>query len=315
MSTLVALWVLFAICAYGQSVTASASVDSTDFLVGDWITVHIGLKHPAGMRFLPLLGDTLGGFTVIERPMLDTTHPGETRGDLVVARYDSGKAELPPVLFGYKLPNDTTYYTVSTKPLALVIHTVEVDTAKEFKDVKPPLSISLTLAEIALYAGILAALILGGYFAYKYWKKKQATQPVEVYVPPSKPAHVLALEELAVLKEKKLWQQGLIKQYYSETTDIVRRYFENRYRIMALEQTTDEIMGSLRTHPHAGPVLSETEEMLRLSDLVKFAKMEPGISDHEKLLAVAYDIVDKTKQGNVVTPSVQAQPEQANVDK
>lgn len=299
----------------GQDVSASALVDSTNFLVGDWITVHVELKHPAGIRFLPLLGDTLGGFAIIQRPVLDTTHAVETRTDLIVARYDSGMAELPPIPFGYRLPDDTTYRTVSTNSLVFVVHTVDVDTSKEFKDVKPPLSIALTFAEIALYAGIILALAVIGYFAYKYWKKRQQKSPVEAYVSPAKPAHVLALEELGVLKEKKLWQQGLIKQYYSEATDIVRRYFENRYRIMALEQTTDEIMQSLRSHPHAEPILAETEEMLRLSDLVKFAKMEPGISDHERLLTVAYDIVDRTKQVAAVVSAVQVQPESANVDK
>lgn len=304
-----------AVAAHGQEVSARAVVDSTNFLVGDWITVRVELKHPAGIKFLPLVGDTLGGFAMIQRPILDTADAAITRGDLIVARYDSGMAELPPIPFGYKLSGDTTYHSISTNPLVFVIHTVDVDTSKEFKDVKPPLSIALTLAEIVLYAGVVLALVLAGYFAYKYWKKRQQKASVEIYVPPAKPAHVLALEELGVLKEKKLWQQGLIKQYYSEATDIVRRYFENRYRIMALEQTTDEIMQSLRSHPHAEPILAETEEMLRLSDLVKFAKVEPGISDHERLLTVAYDIVDRTKQNVAIAPSAQTQPEPADVDK
>ena len=295
-----------ALAAHAQEVAARAWIDSTSYLVGDWITVHVELKHPAGMTFQPLLGDTLNGFSVVRRPAL-RSGGAETLGELFVARYDSGRAILPPIQFGYRTDRDTAFQTVSTNPLVLTVRTVEVDTAQAFKDVKPPLSIALSLAEVALYAGALLILAVIAYLAYRYWKKKQERETGEVYIAPPRPAHVIALEELGALKEKKLWQQGLIKQYYSEATEIVRRYFENRYHIMALEQTTDEIMHALHGHIHADGISAETAEILRLADLVKFAKFQPGLQDHERMLTVAYDIVDRTKQGTIVQSQFQAE--------
>jgi hypothetical protein len=169
-----------------------------------------------------------------------------------------------------------------------------VDTTQAIKDVKPPISIPLTLAEIMMVLGISLAVILALSFLYRYWRKRQQRKSGEVYVPPPRPAHTIAREQLALLREKKLWQQGLIKQYYSEVTEIVRRYFENRYGFMALEQTTEEIMYALRKHQHAEPVWEETERILRRADLVKFAKYQPGISEHEEMFDIAMDIVDKT---------------------
>lgn len=291
----VVLGALTGSAAAAQGVSARADVDSTSFLVGDWIHVRVHLTHPAGIVFTPLVADTVGAYTFITRDSLQRTSETQTATTLVFAKYDSGSAVLPPIPFLYTLPMDTSSRIVATNPLVLTTRTLPVDTSQGIKDITPPLWMSLTLAEIALYLGILLLAAAIAFVMYRLWKKKQLQRKGEVYVPPPRPAHVIALEELAVLKEKKLWQRGLVKQYYSEVTEIVRRYFENRYGCMALEQTTDEIMHSLRQHHHAEPILAETEEMLRTADLVKFAKYQPGIPEHENMLVTAYGIVEKTR--------------------
>ena len=44
----------------------------------------------------------------------------------------------------------------------------------------------------------------------------------------------------------KLWQKDKTKQYYSEVTEALRIYIENRFEIPAMERTTDEIIDSFR---------------------------------------------------------------------
>ncbi len=87
----------------------------------------------------------------------------------------------------------------------------------------------------------------------------------------------------------------MIKQYYSEVTEIVRRYIENRFKVMALEQTTDEIMFGLRRLNVKPVACGKVETLLQLADLVKFAKYQPGISEHEGMLTLATDIVESTR--------------------
>jgi hypothetical protein len=195
----------------------------------------------------------------------------------------------------YSLPGDSTIHRASSNPLILTIHTFAVDTSQAYKDVKPPLSIPLTLAEIGLYLGIVVLVVAIAYFGYRYWKKKKQRVTGEVYLPPPRAAHTIALEELAILKDKRLWQQGLIKQYYSEVSEIARRYIENRFRLMALEETTGEIMYGLKRLHMKPTVCGKVETLLQLSDLVKFAKYQPGLSEHEEILSMAYDIVESTK--------------------
>jgi hypothetical protein len=161
----------------------------------------------------------------------------------------------------------------------------------------------LTVAEWSLIFGTIvgAVLLVRGIIVYR--KRKLAEKPEEKYVPPPKAAHIVALEELALLKEKRLWQQGLVKPYYSEATEIVRRYFEHRFGFMALEKTTDEIMDDLRRFANAYPVLEQTDRVLRRADLVKFAKHEASIPEHEETLAAAFEIVDKTKVVELAEPA------------
>jgi len=306
---LLVLLVMFLPCLMvGQEVSARARVDSTNFFVGDAITVHLDVIHPKGATLKLAVGDSLEGFSVLDRTPFTLNGEAASSASLVVAKYDSGTAVLPPLEVLYSLPGDTSLRRAATNPLLLTIHTLAVDTSQAYKDVKPLLTIPITLAEIVLYLGIVLLVAALAYFGYRYWKKKQQKITGEVYVPPPRPAHIIALEELAVLKEKRLWQQGFIKHYYSEVSEILRRYIENRFKLMALEQTTDEIMYGVRRLQLKPAVSSKMETLLRLSDLVKFAKYLPGLSEHEESLMMAYDIVETTRL-------VEAKPVEQTVSK
>jgi len=298
----------------GQEVNARARVDSTNYFVGDVITVHLDVTHPKGASLKIAVGDSLDGFSVLDRSQFAPNGETSSTASVSVAKYDSGAAVLPPLELLYSLPGDSAMHRASSNPLILTIHTLAVDTSQAYKDLKPPLSIPLTLAEIGLYLGIvvLAAAIV--YFGYRYWKKRKQNVTGEEYIPPPRPAHTIALEELAILKEKRLWQQGLIKQYYSEVSEIARRYIENRFRLMALEQTTDEIMYGLKRLKIKPTVCGKAETLLQLSDLVKFAKYQPGLSEHEQILSMAYDIVESTKVVEVKPPESVVLKETANVE-
>jgi hypothetical protein len=300
--------------ALSQEVTARARVDSTSYLVGDWIKIGFEVTHPSGTAVEPAVGDTIGGFSVLQRPKLESPNPTTTSGSLVIAKYDSGLAILPPLEFFYKLAGDTVTRVVATNPLLLTIRTIPVDTSRAIKDIKPPLSIPITLAEVALVAGVVLLVAMVVYFLYRYLKKRREKAAGVVYVPPKRPAHVVALEELAALKEKRLWQQGFIKAYYSEVADILRRYFENRFGFMALEQTTDEIVGELRTRSQDAALLEKVERALRRADLVKFAKFQPGIPEHEEMFSLALEIVEATRAREMQQAHQTAKEEMARVE-
>ncbi|MGA9115532.1 MAG: hypothetical protein WB626_02040 [Bacteroidota bacterium] len=270
-----------------------ARTDSSVFLIGDWITVHLHARHPAGWTLRPAFGDSAGRFAVIRHPEMRPMEDG-SRGELVVAFYDSGRAVLPPLPFVCGAPGDTVGRTFLSDSLVFLVRAVEVDTSSPIKDLKPPLSLPLTLAEAAPVLAALLALAAAAWLASRWWKNRKGRPSEPAFVPPPRPAHVIALEELGLLKEKRLWQQGLVKQYYSELTEIARRYFENRFGFAALEQTTDEIMRALAASGGESPIASETERLLRMADLAKFARHRPGVAEHEEAMQIVYAIVERT---------------------
>lgn len=298
---------------HAQGVSARARLDSTQFLLGDRIVVHVELRHLRGLTIQPLVGDTIGGFTVLGQSGLQPVADTLSRAEFVLARYDSGDAAIPPLPFLFFLPGDTTSHVALTNQLLVTVNTVPPDTSQDIRDVKPVMSLPLAWEDLLLYAGILLAVAGLAYLGYWWWKKRKQHGRTDEYVPPERPAHVIAMEELGRLKTKKLWQQGQVKQYYSELTEILRRYFENRYTLPALEETTDEIMTGLRRLRPGSELLASTEAVLRRADLVKFAKYQPGVTEHEESLAAVYTFVDRTKIVDMTPVETPAQKDATHV--
>ena len=112
---------------------------------------------------------------------------------------------------------------------------------------------------------------------------------------PTRPAHIIALEKLAKLKEKKLWQSDKVKQYHIELSEVLREYLENRYYVTALEQTTYEILINMRSVQIENEPMEKLKQLLTLSDLVKFAKEQPLATENEMCMQHAYEVVEQTK--------------------
>ena len=173
------------------------------------------------------------------------------------------------------------------------VSTLKVDPHGDIKDVKQPLRISLNWLIILIW--ILAGLIViaAGIWIYWYYKKKQAEKAGIVKVIKRKP-HETALNSLREIEGKKLWQNGYIKQFHTEITEVIRRYYEERYRIPALELTTSELLQKLSNKKESQKILDITSGFLTNADMVKFAKFIPMDDINNEMMKQAYEIVEKT---------------------
>ncbi len=95
---------------------------------------------------------------------------------------------------------------------------------------------------------LIAALIL---WLRQRHSKRVAPEPSPVPLLP----HEWAIKALDELAEKKLWQQGEVKEHYTYLTTILREYLERRFAIHAMEQTSDEILIQLRILHLSGGLL------------------------------------------------------------
>ena len=115
---------------------------------------------------------------------------------------------------------------------------------------------------------------------------------------PLQPPHVVALNALHALDGQMLWQQGRVKEYHSSITEIVRRYFEARFEMPAMELPTSDALDLLRQKTDSEPIIDTTHNFLTNADMVKFAKFTPLNSVNAEMMKQAVEIVNLTIPGS-----------------
>ncbi len=282
-----------------QDVRVAARVDSNHILIGDWLKLYIELEYPPDTKIsYPAIIDSLKGLDIIERsqPLIAKSENKIIEKTIfTISGYDTGTFVIPQLDFGYILKNDTTLYFASTFPIPIFIRGVGVDPSQEIKDIKPPLSVPITFAQILPYLiGVIATLLVG-ILLYYIIRKRQQKDIWKIFSEPKRPPHEIALDALRYLEAEKLWQRGEVKLYHSKLTDIVRTYIEDRFNIKAMESTTDEILADYSHHPEFnGELQSILREMLTLADFVKFAKQQPLPNENDVSMKQAFEFVEKT---------------------
>ena len=283
---------------YAQTMQVYASTDTTDYVVGDYIIYSIELRYDKNVNvYLPPVQDSIKvlEFIKADAPIIQESETEilEIR-NFIFSKYDSSGVTIPALLIEYTVGADPQRGMIETNPVNISIHTLKVDPTKDILDVKRPVKIPLDLVFIFILAILVLGLLIGGFFIYRYYKnKKEGKLPQKIIV--KIPPHKTALKNLQILEDKKLWQQGKVKEYHSDVTGIIRKYFEERFLFRALEMTSAEIMDELKKLPESQNVFDVTRGFLDNADLVKFAKFLPMPSVNEEMMKQAYDIVLETK--------------------
>lgn len=217
------------------------------------------------------------------------------RKKLIITSFDSGYHAVAPFNFQYKALGDTAWMNVETLPFLLYVEGFQIDESASIRDIKGPVRAPVTFLEILPWLLAVLAAATGFWLYRRYLKKKRESlsqQPKPVK--PSLPPHTLALDALDALRLKKLWQNGKVKEYHSELTDILRQYLEGRYEIMALEMTSSEIMESVYRKPVPSQARQHLPVIFDRADLVKFAKSQPLPAEHEESLMLALEFIRAT---------------------
>jgi hypothetical protein len=321
------LFLLFAVVlisgiANAQQIKATASLDSANILLGDQVKLFLEIDHPKDVAVqFPQVPDSIAGkIEVLNRSGIDTFNLDDEKNlkqiqSYLITCFDSGVYRIPP--YWFKINIDGKIDSIPSNGVTLQVHTMAIDTTKGPTDIKMPYGAPLTLKEVIPY--ILGVILIGAIiFLILYSiKRKKKNQPIfSKPARPKEPAHIIALRELDRIKNEKIWQKDKIKQYYSEVTEVLRIYIEDRFEISAMEKTTDEIIQSFK---YRNDLISEKSfnnlsRILSLADLVKFAKYNPLPDDNNLTLVDTYFFVNDTKKEVVKKPEEQEKKNQENED-
>lgn len=292
-----------------QTVDVNASIDTNFLLIGEQTQIELKVQYrldgkAVNVQF-PNLIDTISEFVeIVYIAPIDTVYPDkddlsiiEQSQRITVTSFDSGSYTIP--YFEIQI-NENLF---QTGPLQIEVRPMEVDTSKAIFDIRGPIEEPFSIIDWAkenwIWIAIVLVLLIGGIILIYYLKNRpdKVEEEVKVIIPP----HVIGLQKLQKLKEDQLWQAGKVKMHHSEISEIIREYIEKRYDVHALENTTDEIMQSLRFHSIAPNLLTKLNQVLVLADLVKFAKEKPLANENEMSLINAVEFVKETKQ--IIAPT------------
>ncbi|MBN2381404.1 hypothetical protein JXQ70_00840 [bacterium] len=278
-------------------ISIKTEVDRRNINLGDVFTYTITVRHDPEMSVnMPGWGANVGQFEIRDYNLEQNTDEDGSRivtSQYSLAIYDTGTFTIPAVTINYTTKPDQEPQTLLSDSVEIVVESLAPSEADDVKDIKEQALIPPDYRLLILSSGsallILVIIIALVYYFKKIRKKPDSKQ--EVYLGP---AHEVARAELEALLAKKLLEQGLIKQFYFELADIIRRYLGRRFQIYTLERTTEEIQEQVQTLYLSNDVFTLIMDFLQETDLVKFAKYVPSEHEHRAIIETAQRIIDKT---------------------
>lgn len=300
-----------------QKASAHATIQPSEILIGEQALINLQVIAPKDMEILfPIYQDSIvAGLEVLSMGNPDTTIVDNVRTinvKYLVTSFDSTLYYIPSMpisdgvdtiysnSFGLKvtapeLKDSTVAYLERMKAGetdSIDFNELQLNDIKSIQ--KAPFSWKdfLSLLWIPLIILILLAII--GAIIYLIIKKNK--KGYFFTPPPLLAPHVRAMKSLDKIKKEKIWQQERYKEFYTQLTDVLRRYINERYGINSLEMTSGEILSIIRTKAEEDSVYNNLKQVLSVADLVKFAKYKPFIDENDLSLMNSYFFVNQTKE-------------------
>jgi len=181
----------------------------------------------------------------------------------------------------------TTNSALPAAPLSLLPADTNAVAQLDIRPDRPPQPISSAWAWIG-GLGLLAALALAAWYAWRRYRAGQKRLPPAVVIPPYRRALDRLRAALDLVHDP--------ERFCVVVSDAVRWYLEERFQLRAPERTTEEFLAELRL----GERLSSLQQtlmgdFLTRCDLVKFARHEPSEPELRELHNAAVRLVEETE--------------------
>ncbi|WP_347373560.1 DUF4381 domain-containing protein [Aequorivita sp. Q41] len=293
-------YLLFSVIVFFFSFFANAqvtsSIDSTKIRIGEEILYTINVQadstdvvvFPEEQTFMPL--------EMITSYKMDTTFEA-SKYRLIkkygLTQFDSGHFTIPPQRI---FINNKPFLTDSIK---VEVADVVVDTTKQkMFDIKPAVEVkSPPFDWLSLLYWLLPVLLIIA-IAFYLFRRKKRKDAAEKQLPPYEEA-IVALKQL---DNSQLLLENKSKEYYSNLTEIVKRYLDREVDEAALESTSDELISRLMMHKDAGSfdfdldTIRKLDQIFKRADLVKFAKMNQQSGQAEVDRKTIEEIINETHE-------------------
>ena len=290
--------------ASAQEIKVSAEVPDESVKVGKPFSLDLMMKVPYGyfVEWTEFNTDTLSEqVDILRRGEIVRTADADSniivQQQLTLMTFDTGYVTVPSIGLSYaKSVEDKMRMKAFTDPIRLYSTTITVDTTQGYKPLIPPIERPITMKEVFPWIlGVLLLVLLGFvvWFLLKR-RKPKVDENGEPIKGPVVPPYNKAIDDLANLRQQKLWQVGKVKEYYSGLTDIAREYIEGQFDINAVEMTTDDILEEVKELRFDAQLYAKLKETMEVADLVKFAKYTTSSLENDQAMNDMTDFVNES---------------------
>ena len=290
-------------------VSVEQSIDSLQILIGEQahMTVDVTMKKGQNLIMPPFKSGyyLVPGVEVTDVKNADTTEIDNStvhvRQVYTITSFDEKLYYLPPVEVSI---NNKVY---KGKSLALKVLTVPVDTLHP-NQFFPPKGVQDNPFQWSEWRGLfflslllIVLTLLGLYLRVRLNDNKPII--AHMHIVKKLLPHQKAMNKIEQIKKENLTVSGDQKEYYTQLTETLRNYIEERFGFSAMEMTSSEIIEKLQENGDK-EMIEELSNLFTTADLVKFAKHHVQINENDMNLVNAVEFINKTKKENVETEQV-----------
>jgi hypothetical protein len=267
----------------------SVKTDRSEMTIADSLALSIVASVDKKYQVkLPELGDKLDEFSVKDftknAPALSDKNTMTYTQSYVLEPYLSGEYTIPAftVQFWAEGENEADPHILESEPIKIKVDSLLPESLAELKMADAIGPLTPPPPDLGWLAVLVVGIVSGGCgiaaLAYWYFVKRGAKTRI-----PTIPAHELAYRQLRKLVSENLIDKGETKLFYFRISDILRHYIENRFRLRAPEETTEEFLETMGSSDALG---REQKRILGIflghCDLVKFARHAPSNGEIQK---------------------------------
>lgn len=299
-------------------VSVEAKIDSISILVGEQTNMEVAVTARKGARIVwPNIKPShylVPGVEIIDVADGDTSEVDNNvriSKRITLTSFDEKLYPIP----GMKVKVDGKPYEANQ--LALKVMTIDVDTLHP-NQFYPPKTVQNNPFLWSEWSGlfwmsVLVLALMGGIF-YLYIRLRE-NKPIiaKIRIVKKVLPHQRALSAMEKIKAEHLERSDDQKTYYTQLTDALRQYINERFGFNAMEMTSSEIIERLQQNGDK-KMIGELKELFETADLVKFAKYSTLINENDLNLVNAINFIDQTKT-NEQTVEEKVAPELTDQDR
>lgn len=268
-------FIVFFNSSFGQQI--KSAIDSTSIQIGEEIKLKLSVEVEATDLVVFPETKSVGLLEVIASYKIDTLKNKQKyilNKEYGLTQFDSGHYTIPQQKI---IINSKTFLSDS---ILVEVRDVAVDTTKQkLFGIKPVIEVEKPSEGFPIWIVyvLVGLMFLGAVLYLVFFRKTKAEREAENKLPPFEEA----LQNLTKLDSEGLLASNEYKKYYSELTEVLKKYLDEKVYDNALESTSEELITQLELLRDSGklPISKEAivklNKVLQTSDLVKFAKSQP----------------------------------------